>query len=37
MQPGRGDPRADLAALEDVRLIVAGGWIVREGDTVPSR
>ncbi len=29
-----GDPRADLAALDDVRLIVAGGWIVREGDTV---
>ena len=28
------DPRADLAALDDVRLIVAGGWIVREGDTI---
>ena len=29
-----GDPRADLDALDDVRLIVAGGWIVREGDTM---
>jgi imidazolonepropionase-like amidohydrolase len=29
-----GDPRADLAALDDVRLIVAGGWIAREGDTM---
>jgi imidazolonepropionase-like amidohydrolase len=29
-----GDPLADLAALDDVRLVVAGGWIAREGDTV---
>jgi imidazolonepropionase-like amidohydrolase len=26
-----GDPVADLAALDDVRLVVAGGWIAREG------
>ena len=25
-----GDPLADLAALDDVRLVVAGGWIARE-------
>ena len=29
-----GDPLDDLAALEDVRLVVAGGWIAREGDTI---
>jgi imidazolonepropionase-like amidohydrolase len=29
-----GDPVADLAALDDVRLIVSRGWIAREGDTV---
>ncbi len=29
-----GDPLADLAALDDVRLVVAAGWIAREGDTV---
>ena len=28
-----GDPLADLAALDDVRLVVARGWIAREGDT----
>jgi imidazolonepropionase-like amidohydrolase len=27
-----GDPLADLAHLDDVRLVVAGGWIAREGD-----
>ncbi len=26
-----GDPLADLAALDDVRLVVAGGWIAHEG------
>ena len=26
-----GDPVADLAALDDVRLLVAGGWVAREG------
>lgn len=26
-----GDPLADLAALDDVRLVVASGWIAREG------
>jgi len=29
-----GDLLADLAALDDVRLVVAGGWIAREGDTI---
>jgi imidazolonepropionase-like amidohydrolase len=31
-----GDPLADLAALDDVRLVVVGGWIAREGDTVAA-
>jgi imidazolonepropionase-like amidohydrolase len=26
-----GDPVADLRALDDVRLLVAGGWVAREG------
>jgi imidazolonepropionase-like amidohydrolase len=29
-----GDPLADLAAMDDVRLVVAGGWIAREGATM---
>jgi imidazolonepropionase-like amidohydrolase len=28
-----GDPVADLAALDDIRLVVARGWIAREGAT----
>jgi imidazolonepropionase-like amidohydrolase len=26
-----GDPLANLAALDDIKLVVAGGWIAREG------
>ena len=29
-----GDPLSNLAALDDLRLVVVDGWIVREGDTV---
>jgi imidazolonepropionase-like amidohydrolase len=31
-----GDPLSDLAALDDIRLIVAGGWIAREKETVTT-
>jgi hypothetical protein len=30
------NPLDDLAALDDIRLIVAGGWIAREGATIPT-
>ena len=32
-----GDPTADLAALDAVRLVVTGGWTAREGDTTSAR
>jgi imidazolonepropionase-like amidohydrolase len=31
-----GDPLADLAALEDIRLVVAAGWIAREGESLTA-
>ena len=30
------NPLDDLAALDDIRLIVAGGWLAREGTTAAA-